>query len=475
LIIKQNIIPVKPIFYNILTNKIVENSEIHNEELDYESICEFVACGFFLEDATYYKNIKVLKPATEYTIQDGEIISEKVFFKWNYNPIERPLSKVVEEFAELFESILDEQTGSKNVILPLSGGLDSRTQAVGLNFLKKQTKSYSYSFKGGLDEARYGKRIAQKCGFDFNTFIIPKGYLWEEIERLANLNNCYSDFTSPRQMAVIDAVSHYGEVFSLGHWGDVLFDDMGVPDDISLEEQVDVVFKKIIKNSGIELAQTLWKEWNLEGDLCEKIKIKIKKNLSDLNIHNSANASIRAYKSMNWAPRWTSTNLSVFESAHSIKLPYFDNRMCQFICSIPEKYLSGRQIQIEYIKYRNPNVAKIEWQDNRPFNLYNYHLNRFPFNFSYRVFSKLSRVFSSVKYVQRNWELQFLGYDNKKQLEHQLFENLTFNELIPQEIVKEFYDKFQSKEQVYYSYPITILLTLSMFAKNRSKSNTTAI
>ncbi len=102
MIIKQNIIPVKPIFYNSLTKEIIENNEINNQELDYQSICEFIACGFFLEDATYYKNIKTLKPATEYSIEKGKIVSEKNTFQWHYEPIERPIEQIVKEFATLF-------------------------------------------------------------------------------------------------------------------------------------------------------------------------------------------------------------------------------------------------------------------------------------------------------------------------------------------------------------------------------------
>src|SRR5690606_1816046 len=140
-----------------------------------------------------------------------------------------------------------------------------------------------------------------------------------------------------------------------------------------------------------------------------------------------------------WAHRWSSVNLSVFESQRPIALPYYDNRMCEFICTIPEKYLAGRQIQIEYLKMRNPELAKIAWQSQRPFNLYNYHKNKSPYNLPYRISDKIKRSLNPKKLIQRNWELQFLGAENEKHLENYLFQNPKMLEVIPEELVSDFY------------------------------------
>ena len=212
----------------------------------------------------------------------------------------------------------------------------------------------------------------------------------------------------------------------------------------------------------------MWKSWNLEGDFETYFKNRISTLLNEINIPSNANAQIRAFKSLYWAPRWTSTNLSVFESVKPISLPYYDDRMCAFICTIPEKYLAGRQIQIEYLKLRMPALAKITWQDHRPFNLYNYKNNKFPYNFPFRVFDKLKRVVSNKYFVQRNWELQFLGKENEIQLEQWLFENKTFKTLVNPEIVQEFYANFKNKDAVYYSHDLSMLLTLSLFSKINS-------
>ena len=451
---RNNIIPVKPLFQGVRKN------------IDKKAVAIFTATGFFLDQDTYYKEQRALKPGHNYSVdQFGNYDEGTPYFNWSYNPIDRPFDQIVEEFKQLFEEIIKEQTNGVKVILPLSGGLDSRTQAVALKNLKAEVNSYSYEFEGGYQEAKISEQIAQIQGFDFKKFTIQRSYLWECIDDLAEINQCYSEFTHPRQMAVIDDLGSMGDVFNLGHWGDVLFDDMGVDDNLSFQEQVDVLVKKILKKGGLELGEALWKEWDLEGCFFDYLRARVEVLLKDINIPNSANAQIRAFKSLYWAPRWTSVNLSVFEKIKPIHLPYYDNRMCEFITTIPEKYLSKRQIQIEYIKRYAPKVARVTWQENKPFNLYNHHLNRSPYNLPFRVLNKLKRTFSSQQYVQRNWELQFLGEENEKELEQRLF---TKSNLVSEKTRNELYTKFTNVDGVKYSHPVSMLLTLMTWEKQRA-------
>lgn len=434
--------------------------------LDYKAICVFTALGFFLEDDTYYVEQKALQPATEYQLENNRVVSQKPYFKWYYQPVERSLQQITKEFATLFEQILTEQAAGQRVILPLSGGLDSRTQACGLQHLGAEVHSYSYQFEGGHAETAYAKKIAQVCRFPFESWSVPPGYLWDCIDELATLNGCYSEFTHPRQMAFIDRYASLGQVFSLGHWGDVLFDDMGIPDDLSIEQQVEHLFKIVVKKGGWELAAALWSAWGLEGNFKDYLYQRLKSLLININIPESANAQIRAFKSLFWAHRWTSVNLSVFESQRPIALPYYDNRMCEFICTIPEKYLAGRQIQIEYLKMRSPELAKIPWQSHRPFHLYNYHLNRAPFNWPYRLVNKIKRQLQPQKLIQRNWELQFVGKENEAHLANRLFNNKKMNEEIPVELISKLYEQFKNENKVYFSHSVSMLLTLSLFFEN---------
>lgn len=458
--VQTPILPVAPYFVG------------NPQKLDYRAICVFAATGFFFDQDTYFEGQKVLRPGTHYTLdsEKGTVLSEEPYFEWHYAPVERSFETVVQEFATLFESLIAEQVADRKVILPLSGGLDSRTLAAALHHLGADVSSYSYELASGHPETLYSAQIAQVCGFPFEKWVIPPGYLWDSIETVGALNGCYTEFTHPRQVAVMERWQSMGDVFCLGHWGDVLFDSMHVPDDLDFEGQVKVLYEKVLKKQGIPFAEALWASWGLEGQFAPYLESRIREGLAQIPIPQSGNARIRAFKSKYWAPRWTSVNLQFFEAHKPMLIPYYDNRMCAFICSVPEAYLADRQIQIAYLKLRNPGLAQITWQDHRPFNLYTYTWNTFPWNFPFRVKQKWVNsvwkpLFGNQKLVRNNYENQFLGLENAAKLEEWLFENPHFSSWVDTALVKRFYDGFTSGAHLAHSHVISTLLTLSVFSK----------
>lgn len=456
--LRTDIIPAEQIF--------IKNGR--DRSLNLKAICIFAATGFFLEKDTYFTDLEALQPATDYKFDsENKITDLKRYWEWNYSPRNLSLRQATEEFAHLFEKLTDENLRGKKIILPLSGGLDSRTQAAAVE-RNSDISCYSYKFENSFNETKYAKEICRIKNFNFSEYTIPSGYLWKVIDRLSCINHCYADFTHPRQIAVEEQIKDLGDIFYLGHWGDVLFDDMGVEDNLSFDVQSEILYKKIVKRSGTELASALWKYWELEGEFKDYFKERISDLLGEIKIDN-ANSRIRAFKSGYWAPRWTSANMKIFSELHPVYLPYYDNEMCRFICTIPEHLLAGRQIQIEYIKMKNPELAKVPWQTYDPLNLYNYkefdRISRLPL----RAFNKAKRIFREnilkKKLTLRNWEIQFKGEENQKHLERYLLKSDSLNRLVSKEIVKEFYDKFRNEDEVFYSHSVSMLLTLSVFTE----------
>jgi len=461
------IIPIKQNYYNIMDRTLIpwENKSTYN--LDLESILSFISIGFMLDDDTYFTEIKTLKPATEYKINDkNQITTEERKWSWHYKPIERSFENILDEFSSLFNRLIIDSTKEKNVLLPISGGLDSRSLFIPVS---KQSNLIlcSYEFDGGLNETYYGRELSERFNIPFYSQKIPRGYLWEKLDQIAELNGCFTDFTHPRQGAVINNWKGLGEVILLGHWGDVLFDKQADSKNISYNEQVIQLKKKIIKPGGIELANDLWRYWGLEGSFESYITDRLDKLYGDINIDHPS-ARMRAFKSLYWAPRWTSINLSIFNKAGEIVLPYYSDEMCKFICTVPERYLVGRKIQIEYIKKNCPEAARLPWQKYYPLNLYQYHRFNQPQYYFVRAIKKTNRIFQkflskSPDLITRNWELQFLGDQNIIQLKKNLLEKNKFNKLIPQTIIRKYLDKFQT-DPVQYAHPLSMLLTLAVFS-----------
>src|SRR5207249_2991472 len=101
----------------------------------------------------------------------------------------------------------------------------------------------------------------------------------------------------------------------------------------------------IVKKGGIFLGELLWKAWGLQGDFQHYLHSRLSLLLSEIKIDNP-DARIRAFKSLYWAPRWTSINFAPFLSRRPAEFPYYRDEICKFICTVPENLLRKRQIQI---------------------------------------------------------------------------------------------------------------------------------
>ena len=449
---------------SIIPNKLQFAKKAKTEHaLHLEAICIFVATGFFMDEDTYWRDLVCLSPAHCHELDvEGYLIKSTPTFQWHYTPRDISFETALKEYIALFTKICKEQVKDSQVILPLSGGLDSRSQALIFKNLDNPVQAFSYAFQDGYPEHLIAKRIATACDFDFDSFTIPRSYLWDSIESLSQLLDGYSEFTHPRQMAVLPKLKQMDGVFSLGHWGDVFF-DRGVPEGLQESDVIPYLLKKMVKPKGLELANKLWQHWGFEEEFKPYLITRIQTSLNRIKIDNLS-AKVRAFKSNQWAHRWTTTNLCIFEAAHPITTPYYDDRMCEFICGIPEEYLADRRLQIAHLK-QDALLSNITWQEQKPFNLNNYHFNKTPYNLPYRILNKLKRVKLNLigrPYIQRNWELQFLGDANAKQLERYLFDT-DFNQWIPQALIKEVYDDFKHDNAVASSHAISMLLTLSLW------------
>ena len=142
--IESPIIPHHPVYIH---KGIASTKAPQGTVFDYHSIAVWATIGFFLGDSTFYKDVKVLQPSCRF--ENGQIFGPD--WEWHYSPRDINLAQTVDEFSNLFEKIIDEQTYGAEIILPLSGGLDSRTLFATLN-AKDNLILASYEFEDGFQE-----------------------------------------------------------------------------------------------------------------------------------------------------------------------------------------------------------------------------------------------------------------------------------------------------------------------------------
>ena len=235
----------------------------------------------------------------------------------------------------------------------------------------------------------------------------------------------------------------------------------------SINEQTKYLFSKIVKPGGLELSEKLWDEWGYPGQFENILYEKIQNLLLEIKIENPSRR-ILAFKIIALGSKVGKSKFENFSERLKLVTPYYDDKICEFICKVPNEYLQDRKIQIQYIKYKTPKLAKISWQ------AYDLDLYKFKYFNSLYFFRRVRRFllrkilnfFSiSPSTVQRNWEIQFYGNENSTQLENWLFKKKYLKNLVSENLTREFYQKFKSINPVFYSHPISMLLTLSVWCE----------
>ena len=170
------IIPIEQTFYNKNSNKLI-NWEPHSQyELDLSAISSFIALGFMLADDTFFREIKVLQPSTKYTIDTKKCINNlQKTWQWHYNPSDRSFDDALEEFSNLFERLIVNNIKNKHILLPISGGIDSRTLFVPIQD-NPELILCSYEFQDGFIESEVGHKLSAIFNIPYYSQKIQRGY-----------------------------------------------------------------------------------------------------------------------------------------------------------------------------------------------------------------------------------------------------------------------------------------------------------
>ena len=141
------------------------------------------------------------------------------------------------------------------------------------------------------------------------------------------------------------------------------------------------------------------------------------------------------------------------------RLPFYDDRLCDFFCTVPGKFLEGRRFQIDYLKRFAPDLARIKWQ-RFDANLYRYRYFK-TLQLPRRVAKKIGRAISGRRVPARNWEVQFSGEPNRRKLEACLLESDRLQELLEPGRIGELIDEVYRTPKAGNGYALSMLLTFS--------------
>jgi len=433
--------------------------------LDLQAVAEFFSFGFFLGSATHWQGVNLL-PAATHTVLDekGRLLSREPYWRWRYEPSDHlTYDETIDQFHELFRTVLTSQVSQKRIALPLSGGLDSRSTLAELGEVglggAAQIFPYSYGYSGNSVETKIARQLGEKRGMDVRTWIIQP-YLFDQLERISASVEGFQDVTQCRQAYVVDELAQQAENVVAAHWGDVWLDDMGflgqgmLPD----EALAEILVKKYMKD-GSDLLQSLFAA-NLTPGWKEAVNDKVRMSLSGLEEIRDLDFKVKAWKTSQWSFRWTVSSLRMFQAGLFPLLPFYDNRLIDFFMQVPGAFTAGRRLQIDYLKRFAPDLAKVKWQ---PYDADLFHYQAFnTWQLPRRAVRKLGRSLSGKPIIQRNWEAQFLNAQGQAGLAKYLLEpGLKLHTLISLRDVEQLLTDFYQNPTSSRGYAVSMLLTFS--------------
>ena len=176
--------------------------------LNWSGLTGFFSFGFFPQDHTHFEGVRIFRPASHYLFdQKGILLSRKPYWEWWYEPDNRrSLRDSTAQFHTVINEIMNEQTGSGRVAIPISGGLDSRTTVAAFGRVAERTDqnriwSYSYGYSDDSVETKIARKVASARGLDFQSFTIGP-YLFDQMGVVLRAVEGVQDLTQCRQAAV---------------------------------------------------------------------------------------------------------------------------------------------------------------------------------------------------------------------------------------------------------------------------------
>lgn len=352
-----------PLFYAVKGDTIYVSDDAvliaQNAKLpiDEQNVSEYLKASYVTETGTLFKDVFALNPGTKVRIskETGKIKQEQ-WLTLNYSVSDKKLDSsghdrdYIKEFNDCLTEVftdLAERLHGRKVLIPLSGGCDSRTVAATLKRVGYDNVfCLSYGKEGNFETDR-SKIVAKTLGFEW-FWCEYKGETWKRLLESKEYIDFIKYANVGETIGCIQALPAMQEVKKRGL----------VPDDTVVVpgHTLDVIM-------GSHLPTTVIKGWTKKNLIDYILKIHYGLNTSVPNgnieqwtsiIPDTSNSDVLMEHYMLWEYRnrqskFVGKDIRVYDSlGYSYEMPFWDSRVVKFASSLPFELLFDRKFQYEY-------------------------------------------------------------------------------------------------------------------------------
>lgn len=352
-----------PLFYSEKSDVVCISDDAYRlrghtgQEVDEPSAVEFLLSGYVGGPETLVKGIRQVRAGEVISFEKDGAKKSAFYYRFrNYRPQNRPESKLLDTLDGIFNRVffrLKKSTVDQGlrIVIPLSGGLDSRIIAA---MLKRQGVTdaicFTYGRRNNL-EARISGRVASELGYEWH-FVEHSARDWHrcynspEMEEFLRYGSNLVSLPSLQDFLAVKVLKEKGilpfnAVFVPGHSGDMLAGSHLPP-----EEHFN--YSKKLADYLIKKHYSLWEI--SKGSAREALERKIMERIPlEVSDYASYAEAIELYDYEERQAKYIVNSVRTYEFfGYGWRIPLWDSELMDFFKGLP---LECRHKQALYIDY----------------------------------------------------------------------------------------------------------------------------
>jgi len=405
-------------------------------EPDLSSCLEFMAAGYVSGPDTLLAGVKQMKPAEIIGWNAGPSASFRMSSHSYHSIKSTPLARSYMEFMEeLDEVVLDvfkrliQYADGRCIVVPLSGGLDSRLVVVSLKRLRyDNVVTFSYGTPGNA-EAQTSRMVSESLGYKwlFIPYSLQAWRKWYESASRADFFHYSSDLAMLPHIQDWPAVGQIradtlvpdDSIFVPGHGADVMAGSRSFTNpwiySPSRTGRGDVI--KSIASFHYGLWPLTSKKLRLGPFLAERISSRLREH----GIHPEDDWPLlfESWDFLERQPKFLVNSVRVYEYwGYDWWLPYWDLQFVEFWQRVPRRWRIAKRLYRRYVQTqfeRTANGTACHWRIALPG--LKLELKRYATMLRMREIKKMSLVRSKVRTEYRNHPLAWYGCVNPRRFD----------------------------------------------------------
>lgn len=355
-----------PLFYRATPNKvwIGNNLKVSGdlETLDTAVIAEFKASGFVTQSMTVLRDTKQVQAGEIIRIdhRNGNKIFAETYTRLNYQTSEQKTHDSLTTVTNLVCADLIEFARGRQIVLPLSGGSDSRLLLISLHEAGyKNILAFTYGMHGN-PESEISRKIAESLDVKWVFYAHdPKRltHLWNHPQRLSYEKFSFNGVSLP----------HYQDFFAIwelkeaGHIDDDAIFVPGHSADFNAGSHLpDFIFENTMIDRSKLFKHLCEKHFMLSGD----VPLQAAKSVNDILGADDQISPVNAaeildnFNMRERQAKFIVNSCRVYEHfGHEWWMPFWDKRFVAYWCALPLSERQRRSWYVEYIAKRSEAIG----------------------------------------------------------------------------------------------------------------------